>query len=240
MASVQTYARVAGWLLLISFVAGAFGEFYVPTKLIVTGNAGATLSNIAAHDSLFRLGFAAYLTEALSDVTLSLVLYLLLRPVHRDLALLAAFFGLVSTATFAVCELFFFAGPVLLGGNHSYLQGFSREQIDALAYFCIRIYAYGAALFMVFYGSASLVRGYLIYRSGYLPRFLGVLMTAAGVGFVLKNITLVLAPVYSSDFLLAAAPLTVLTLGLWLIVKGVDGRRWDDLQQSTTKRSIAQ
>ena len=227
MASVQTYARVAGLLFLISFLAGSFGEFYVPTKLIVSGNAAATMSNIAAHDSLFRLGFAAYLAEALCDVAISLVLYALLRPVHRDLALLAAFFGLVSTALFGVCELFFFAGPVLLQGHHAYLQSFSREQIDSLAYLCIRIYAFGGPLFMVFYGSASLVRGYLIYRSGYLPRFLGVLMTVAGVGFVLKNLTLVLAPAYSSDILLVAAPLTVLVFGIWLIVKGVDTRTWD-------------
>src|SRR3954471_9169128 len=239
MASAQTYARVAGLLFLISFVAGSFGEFYVPTKLIVGGDPGATINNITAHNPLFRLGFAAYLTEALCDVMIAWVLYVLLRPVHRDLALLAAFFGLVSTATFAVCELFFFSGPILLG-NAKYLQSFSREQIDSLAYLFIRMYGYGAGLFMVFYGSASLIRGYLIYRSGYLPRFLGVLLAMVGVAFILKNVTLVLAPAYSSDFWLIPAPLTVLALGIWLTVKGLDARKWQSLEQTATIGRAAQ
>ncbi|MFL5636618.1 MAG: DUF4386 domain-containing protein [Gemmatimonadaceae bacterium] len=226
MTSVQTYARVAGILFLISFVAGSVGEFYVPSTLIVNGDPTATFNNIVAHESLFRLGFAAYLLEGLCDAALSLVLYVLLKPVHRNLALLAAFFGLVSTAHFAVCEMFFFSGPILLK-NPVFLQTFSRDQLNALVYLFIRVYALGAGLLMVFYGSASLIRGYLIYRSGYLPRFLGVLLGILGVGFFLKNFTLVLAPAYSSDLLLLPAPLTVLALTLWFLIKGVDVQKWE-------------
>jgi hypothetical protein len=226
MTPIQTYARVAGILFLISFLGGAFGEFYVPSTLIVTGDPTATFNNIAAHEGLFRLGFAGYLLEGLCDAALALVLYVLLKPVHRNLALLTAFFGLVSTAQFAICEMFFFSGPILLQ-NPVFLQTFSRDQLNALAYLFVRVYAYGAGLFMVFYGSASLIRGYLIYRSGYLPRFLGVLLGIAGVGFILKNFTLVLAPMYSSDFLLLPAPLTVLVLTLWLLFKGVDVQKWE-------------
>src|SRR5881275_1450456 len=178
-------------MFLISFVAGSFGEFYVPSKLIVTGNAAATVSNILDHELLFRLGFAGYLLEALCDVALALVLYVLLKPIHRNLALLSAFFGLVSTALFAVCEMLFFCAPFLLR-SPVFAQSFSHEQLSALLYFCVRIYSAGAGLFMVFYGSASLIRGYLIYRSGYLPRFLGVLLGIVGVAFVVKNFTLVL------------------------------------------------
>src|SRR3954464_1476605 len=114
VSSVQSYARAAGVLFLISFVAGSFGEFYVPTKLIVVGNAAATVSNILDHEMLFRFGFAGYLLEALCDVALALVLYVLLKPVHRNLALLSAFFGLVSTALFAVCEMFFFCASFVV------------------------------------------------------------------------------------------------------------------------------
>jgi len=226
MTPVQTYARVAGILFLISFVAGSFGEFYVPTTLIVSGDPTATFNNIAAQEWLFRLGFAGYLLEGLCDASLALVLYVLLKPVHRNLALLAAFFGLISTAHFAVCEMFFFSGPMLLK-NPVFLQTFSRDQLNALIYLFVRVYAYGAGLLMVFYGSASLIRGYLIYRSGYLPRFLGVLLGIAGVGFILKNFTLVLAPTYSSNFLLLPAPITVLVLTLWFLVKGVDVQKWE-------------
>jgi hypothetical protein len=214
-------------MFLISFVAGSFGEFYVPTKLIVAGNAAATVSNIVDHEMLFRLGFAGYLLEALCDVGLALVLYVLLKPVHRNLALLSAFFGLISTALFAVCEMLFFCAPLLVK-NPIFAQSFSREQLDVLVYFFVRVYAVGAGLFMVFYGSASLIRGYLIYRSGYIPRFIGVLFGLVGVAFIVKNFTLVLAPAYSSDLLLAPAPITILALTVWFLVKGVDVDKWNE------------
>jgi hypothetical protein len=226
MSPVQAYARAAGILFLISFVAGTFGEFYVPSQLIVAGNATATASNIVNHDALFRLGFAGYLLEAFCDCALALVLYVLLKPVHRNLALLSAFFGLLSTALFAVCEMFFFCAPFLIR-NPVFAQSFSREQLDALLYFFVRVYAAGAGLFMIFYGSASLIRGYLIYRSNYLPRFIGVLFGLMGVAFIVKNLTLVLAPAYSPDFLLVLAPPTVVVLTIWFLTKGVDVDKWN-------------
>ena len=90
-AAVQAYARIAGVLFLLSFVAGGFGEAYVPSRLIVSADATATAENIKTFDSLFRMGFASYLLEAVCDIALTLILYVLLRPVRRDLALLAAF-----------------------------------------------------------------------------------------------------------------------------------------------------
>jgi hypothetical protein len=223
---VHTYARVAGILFLISFLGGAFGEFYVPSRLIVSGDPRATFSNIVANEWLFRLGFAGYQLEGLCDAALAWLLYVLLKPVHRNLALLSAFFGLISTAHFAVCEMLFFAGPMLLK-NPVFAQSFSPAQVASLSYLFVRIYAYGAGLLMVFYGSASLIRGYLIYRSGYLPRFLGVLLGVLGVGFILRNFLLVLAPQFPSEFLLIPAPITVLLLSVWLLVKGIDVQRWE-------------
>jgi hypothetical protein len=232
VSSAQRYTRAAGVMFLISFLAGSFGEYYVPSKLIVAGNAAATASNIVNHDTLFRLGFAAYLLEALCDVALSLVLYVLLRPVNRNLALLSAFFGLISTALFAVCEMFFFSAPMLV--NSPVFASIPREQLEALVYFLVRIYASGAALFMVFYGSAELIRGYLLYRSGYFPRFIGVLVAILGVAFVIKNFTLVLAPAYSSDLLLLPAPITVLVLTVWFLTKGVDVDEWNRRSMRTS------
>jgi len=227
VSSVQRYARAAGIMFLISFVAGSFGEFYVPSKLIVAGNAAATVSNIVDHEMLFRLGFAGYLLEALCDVGIALVLYVLLKPVHRNLALLSAFFGLISTALFAVCEMLFFCAPLLVK-NPVFAGSFSGAQLDALVFFFVRVYGLGAGLFMVFYGSASLIRGYLIYRSGYIPRFIGVLFGLVGVAFIVKNFTLVLAPAYSSDLLLAPAPITILVLTVWFLAKGVDVDKWNE------------
>lgn len=89
--SPQFYAKTAGVLFLISILAGGFGEFFVPTELIVSGDATATANNIHASTSLFRLGFASYLVEAVCDVSLALILFLLLRPVRKDIALLQPF-----------------------------------------------------------------------------------------------------------------------------------------------------
>jgi hypothetical protein len=224
--SVQTYARIAGILLLLSMVGGGIGEFYVPSTLIVSADATATARNVITHNSLFRMGFAAYLVEAVCDITLSLVFYVLLKPVRRDLALLAAFFGLVSTAVFAVAELFYFAPAFILGGA-GYLKTFSPDQLNTLALLSLKFYTYGGGIFMVFYGTATALRAYLIYRSGYLPRFLGVLLALAGLGFIINNFMLVLAPAYTSDFLLIPVSIAVLSLTLWLLVKGVDVEKWE-------------
>ena len=225
-ASVQSYARIAGVLFLLSIVAGAFGEAYVPIKLIVSGDATATAKNIVAFDSLFRMGFASYLVEAVCDIALSLIFYVLLRPVRKDLALLAAFFGLISTALFGVAELFYFAASLILGGAH-YLKTFSPDQLNTLALLSLKLYGVGGGIFMVFYGIASILRGYLIFRSGYLPRALGVLLALAGLGFIVKNFALVLAPAYASDGFLLPMFLAGVSLTVWLLVKGVDVPKWE-------------
>jgi hypothetical protein len=225
--SPQFYARTAGVLFLITILAGGFGEFFVPAELIVSGDATATVNNIHASTLLFRLGFASYLVEAVCDISLALILYLLLKPVRKDIALLAAFFGLVSTATFAFAELFYFAVLPILGGA-DYLKTFSPDQVNALALLSLKLYGYGAGIFMVFYGVASILRGYLIFQSGYLPKFLGILLVFSGAGFVIKNFLLVLAPAYASDFLLLPTPLAALALTLWLLVKGINIAKWEE------------
>ena len=155
--TVRSYAKATGLLLLISLVAGGFGEAYAPTKIIVSSDAAATAKNIAS-GSLFRVGFACYLVEAVCDISLALLFFLLLRPVGNALALLSAFFGLVSTALFAVAEFFYFAASLLVGGA-GYLKSFSPAQLNSLALLSLKTYALGGVIFMVFYGTATLLRG---------------------------------------------------------------------------------
>jgi len=224
--SVQTYARIAAVLFLLSAIGGGLGEAYIPSRLVVSGDAAATATNITALDSLFRIGFATYLVEATCDIALSLVFYVLLRPVHRNLALLAAFFGLVSTSVFAVAEFFYFAPKLILSGS-SYLTTFSPGQLNSLALLSLKCYEYCGGLFMLFYGVASIIRGYLIFRSGYFPRFLGVLLVIAGLGFIARNLALVLAPQYASDAFLLPTFVAGISLMLWLFVKGVDVPQWE-------------
>src|SRR6266581_8958322 len=199
--NVQRYARIAGVLFLVSLVAGGFGEAYVPSKIIVSGDAAATAANITNFQFLYRLGFAGFLIESLCDITLVLIMYALLKPVSRELSLLAAFIGLVGTALFAFAELFYFAPPLIIGGA-GYLKTFSPDQLNSLALLSLKLYGYGGGLYMVFYGAGSILLGYLIFRSGYLPRFLGVLLALGRLAFVIKTFALVLAPKYASSFLL--------------------------------------
>ena len=174
------------------------------------------------------VGFAGYLVEAMCDIGLTLVLYVLLRRVHEELALLAAFFRLVSTAVFAAAELFYFAATFILGGA-AYLKTFSPDQLNALALLSLKLYGYGGGIFMVFYGIPSILLGYLMFRSGYFPRVLGALMALGGLGFVIRNFLLVLAPAYASSLLLLPMTLAVLPMSVWLLVKGIDVRKWEEM-----------
>jgi hypothetical protein len=224
--SIQSYAAAAGLLFIISFAAGGFGEAYVPSMLIVPGDAAATASSVRSLDFLYRLGFAAYLIEAICDIAVSLLFYTLLKPVNRNLALLAAFFGILSTALFAVGQIFFLA-PMLILNDAAYLKTFSPDQLSTLALLSFKLYALTSGIFMVFYGIAWILRGWLIFASGYLPRLLGLLLILGGAIFGARSFFLVLAPNYpSGQFPLAIMPGAAL-LALWLLLRGVNVERWE-------------
>jgi hypothetical protein len=223
--NVQRYARIAGVLFLVSMVAGGFGEAYVPSKLIVSGDAAATVANLRNFDFLYRLGFASFLIESLCDTALALILYVLLKPVNKQLSLLAAFFGLMATATFAFAELFYFAPQLILG--RAYLNNFTPDQINSLALLSLKFYGYAGMLFTAYYGIAWIVRSCLIFRSSYLPKFLGVLMAIGGIGFFVRNFLLILAPAYASDVLLMLMFPGGLIMTVWLLVKGVNVQKWN-------------
>jgi hypothetical protein len=232
----QRYARVAGILILLSLVFGGWGEAYVPSRLVVSGDAAATARNILSSPLLFRSGFAAYLVEAVCDVTLALVFYYLLKPVDRRLALLSAFFGIVATVTYAFAECFYFAPSLILSGAE-YLKPFSAEQLNALALLSMKLFNAIAGIFLGFYGLASAVRGYLIYRSGYLPRALGILFVIGGVSFVIDNLAIVLAPAYSSQLLLVLMAPAGIAMMLWLLVRGLNREEW---QRVATRSGMLQ
>jgi hypothetical protein len=223
--NAQRLARLAGVLVLISILAGGFAEVYVPGRIFVAGDAAATARSLAGHPALFRISFAVYLIEAACDVTLALLFYVLLRPVNQYVSLLAAFFGLVSTSTFAFAELFYFvaAVPAL---DVDMFRVLTTSQRDTFTFIAIALYGYGGTVFMMFYGIATLLRGYLWYRSTYLPRIIGALLVLGGASFVVKNVAVVLAPKYDSDLLLLPMFAAMIPLTAWLLLKGIDRSRW--------------
>lgn len=221
---LQRYARAAGVAMLLSVVFGFLGEMYLPEKIIVAGNAAATAANITGHPTLFRLTFASYLVEGICDVTLCVFFYILLKPVNRNLALLSAFFGIVSMVTFAIAQSSFFASSLVLRETGG-MTAFTIEQRQALALLCMRIASMIALLFLCMYGIASMLRGYLIMRSQYLPKVLGILLMIGGAGFFLRSATFLVAPSYSSPLLLIPMALAGIPMMVWLLARGVDGRR---------------
>lgn len=222
---IRFYARLAGALGLVSMVVGAFGEGYVPAAMVVSGDAAATAANILGRETLFRWGFAGYMVEAICDATLTMLFWVLLRPVHRNLAMLMVVFRLCSTIGFAVAQVFYFGAlPVLRGTTQ--LGAFTQPQLEALAFTLLKVGSFGGSLFSMFYGLAGVVMGVLLFRSGFLPRALGVLVALMGVSFTTHQFLLVLAPAYASPLMLFAAAAALLPLMLWLTVKGVDAARW--------------
>ena len=232
--SIQTYARIAGALILVTTVSGFFGEAYVPSRIIVSGDAAATAGNLTTLNFLFRLGFASYLVEALCDIALALIFYVLLRPVQKDLALLSAFFGLVGTGFYAVAELIGFVATLAVGHTEAF-KAFSPDQLHDLVLLSLKVFGLGAGTSFVFYGVASVLRGYLIFRSGYFPRLLGALLMLAGLGFITKTFTVVLTPAYSSNALLLPMFLAGVLLMVWLLVRGVNISKWE---QRVAARSV--
>jgi hypothetical protein len=226
--SPQAYARAGGVLYLIIIVAGIFAEVFVRSKLIVPGDAAATANNIMGSELLWRFSIAGDLIMHVCDVPLTMIFYVLLRPVNRNLALLAAFFTLVQTAVLVANKLSLL-NPLFLLGNADYLNVFEPRQRQALAYLAVKSHGYGFGVGLIFFGCGCLVLGTLIFKSGYLPKILGVLMQVAGVCYLVNSFTLLLAPAFASTLLLAPAFLGELSLCLWLLVKGVNVPKWKEL-----------
>lgn len=227
--SPQTYARVGGLLYLIIIVIGSLGEAVVRNGLIVAGDATATAAKIRASESLWRAGIAGEFVLLICGTALTLIFYVLLRPVSRDLALLAAFFNLVSVAVEAGSALYLMATLFPLA-DASYLNALDPRQLHALAYLSIRSHAFGFGASLIFFGCVCLIVGYLIFRSGYLPKVLGVLMQIAGLAYLLNSFALILSPALANRLfpaILLPAFVGEASLCLWLLVKGVNVERWN-------------
>lgn len=171
--SPLVYARVAGFLLLFVVVIAPFSQLYVPSTLIVPGDAAATASNIGASGWVLKLGILSDSLVFLIEIVLCVLLYVLLRPVSRTLSLVAAFARLAMTVIQGINLLAYFVALLLLGGA-TYLTVFAPAQLDALALLSLNAHQYGVYVWEVFFDLHLAVLGYLIFKSGYFPRTLGV------------------------------------------------------------------
>jgi hypothetical protein len=232
--SPRVKARITGLFYLLNILAGVFAQGFVSERLVAFGDAAATATNILTHESLFRLGFAVYLIEMACQVAVTVLFYELLKPAGRSVSLLAACLSLVGIAIKTFSRLFYIA-PLLVLRDASYLSVFNAEQSQALALLLLKVNDQGAAIGLIFFGFYAVLKGYLIIRSTFLPRILGVLAVFAGLGlltFLHMPLGYRLFPYTAALGLLAAVPQI-----LWLLVVGVNEQRWKE-QASAAATSI--
>jgi hypothetical protein len=232
----QRYARAGGALYLFIIVAALFGESFVRGKLIVSGDAAATASNIMGSEFLFRAGLAGEMLTCVCDVALAMILYVLLKPVNRNLALLGAFFRLAFVAIYGVAKLFEIAALILLD-NAKTLTALDPPQWYALAYALLKVHGYGYGASLLFFGFCCLCWGDLIRRSQYLPKIIGTLLFIAGLGYAVFSVAQMLAPAFAAEhlfpWLLLPGFFAELGLALWLLIKGVDAAKWQESLQGS-------
>ena len=223
--SPRRKARITGVLYLLTILTGIFAQGFVSDRLIVASDAAATATNILAHRGLFQLAFAAFLVEMACQIAMTALFFELLKPAGRSVSLLAAFLGLTGCIIKTFSRVFFITPLFILGGAH-YLSVFSAEQLQALALLFFKVNDRGAGMALVFFGLYAILTGYLIVRSTFLPRILGVLSVCAGLGwlsFLYPPLGSRLFPYVAVFALLGAAALI-----LWLLVFGVNEQRWKE------------
>lgn len=223
MNSKNKLARTAGFLYLIVIVTGGFAEAFVRERLTVYGNALATAQNILASEQMYRYGFVADLVCIISGTLLTLILYILFKPVNKNISLLGLIFGSVAAAVMAANLIHQFA-PLLLLHNTAYQNAFSIEQLQTLSLFFLNLQSQGYNISLFLFAFYFPIIGYLIYRSNFLPKILGIIYTLAGVGYLTNSLAWFLYPhlaVYLFPYVLLPALIGEVSMSLWLIVKGV-------------------
>jgi hypothetical protein len=228
----MTLARVAGALYLYIFVAGLFAEAYVRGRLVVPGDAAATAGNILANETLFRVGFTGELLHLLCDIGIATILYVLFRPVDRTIAVLAMLARVASAVILAVASIGHLVALRFLSGAE-YLQAFDIAERQALALAALKLQGDGYSICLLFFAVACAALGWLILKSGLIPRAIGWMLAIAGACYLVNSLARFLAPAVAATLfpvILVPAAVAELALALWLVIKGVDAAKWRRLQ----------
>ncbi len=228
--SPLVYARIAGILAILLVVLGPFSLIYVPSTLIVPGDATATADNIRSSESLFRTAIISDLVIFFDEIVLTVLLYVLLRPVSRTLSLVAAFARLSMAVIQGINQLPSLIVLLLLSGA-GYFAAFEPSQLDALVLLFLNAREYGVYIWQSVFVLHLVVLGYLVFKSGYFPRVLGVLLILGALGYLTDSFGNILFPNYEPIFGVVVAVTSIigeLPFFLWLLIKGVNVQKWHD------------
>jgi hypothetical protein len=235
-ASPKTHARIIGVLYLLIFFLGPFAFFMGRTSVFVPGDASASVTNLLASESMFRLGMVAETLIVLIEIVVSAMLYTLLKPVSKSLALASAFARFAQANLQAVNLLTAVPALMLLGNN--YLVAFTPEQVSALTLLFMDANAFVILMWGLLFGFHLLLLGSLVYRSGFLPKVLGILLMIGAVGYLLQSYGHLVAPQFDAVLANVVIALSVpgeLAFTIWLLWKGVNVSKW---QQRTASASL--
>ncbi len=223
--SLGRTARMAGFGYLIIFLSGIFANFFVLQNLIVPGDATATALNILAAQGLFRIGILSFVIMVIFDLLLAWLLYFLLKPVNRDISLFAGWFRLVNATIFSIA-LYHLFGVLQLVSKADYLTAFTASQLHAQVMLSLAAFNHTWLIGLLFFGFHLLLLGYLIFKSSYIPKILGVLLIIAAFGYLIDSFANFLLSSYTDYqtifMLIVVVPGIIgeLSFTIWLIWKG--------------------
>jgi len=235
--SPRLLGRIIALLILVLVITGIFAQGFISDRLIISGDAAATARNILANQGLYRLGFTVFLIEMVAQIAQTALWYVLLRPVNRSIALSGAFIDLAAGVIKTFARVFYIVPLWVLlptaGGASPLLRGFTPEQVESIALVLLQINNRGAATAVALFGFSITLRGYLIFRSTFMPRWLGVLSMISGLGWL----TFLYPPLGSRAFLpvVLFALLSLALMIVWLLFFGVSEEKWHDC----AKRAVA-
>lgn len=235
-ASPQKYARVVGVLYLLIFILGPFAFFMGRVGVVVPGDPTATVENLMAAPSLFRLGIVAETVIVLVEIVVSAILYVLFIPVSKPLSLAAAFARFAQAILQAV-NLFTAVPALLLLGGAGYLTVFNPDQLNALVLLFADANAFMIIIWGLIFGFHLLLLGYLVYKSGFMPRIFGVLLIIGGVGYLAQSYGYILAPQYNEILSTVVILLSIpgeLAFTVYLLWKGLNVEKWNERSLEST------
>ncbi len=228
--SINAKARIAGILYLIIIIAGIFSMLLIRERMVVAGDPEATAANIIQHNLTWRIGIAADMLMQLLDIPVMWIIFLVLRPVNKDLALLGLLFNLIQTAVLAANKIIL-VGSLLPLENLPYLRAVDPSILHTQAYLAIKLHEIGFGVGLLFFGLTLLVNGYLVYRSRFLPKAIGIMLQVAGACYLVCNLLLLLSPTLNHalfPYLMLPCFIAELSYALWLTFKGVEEGKWKE------------
>lgn len=221
-------ARIVGILGLVGIVTGAFDIGYVRNTLIVDGNVSQTIHNIAAHETLFRMGFAAHIVLLLCNIPGEIIGFILFKRVNLIIAAVAMGCGLVGTAIESLDMLNAYV-PLKLAAEASAMGAFNPQQLQSLSYLSLQLQDMGLLISFVFYGLGEMLIGFVVFRSGFLPRIVGILLSLSGFCYFADGFVSFISPSLQArllPYLLFPCLPGEGLFALWLAIKGLNVEKW--------------